>query len=121
MKSGLLLACGMADLAFAAFHLMFWRLFGWPERLAASGRLNSAITQTLNIMLTLVFVLYGGKLLVLGARGDPADAYLIASGVLFGLVRSVLQVVLFGLHSAGSKAFLAVALGATALHAAVLL
>lgn len=121
MRNGLLLACGAADLAFAAFHLMFWRLFGWPESLAASGRLNSAITQTMNIMLTLVFVLYGGKLVALGVQGVPADAYLIASGVLFGLVRSVLQGVLFGLRSAASKAFLAVALTTTALHAAVLL
>lgn len=121
MNSTLLLIAGTLDLAFAAFHGLFWRLFGWPERLEPSGRLNSAITQTLNIMLTLVFVLYAAKLLQLGWNGMRADGFLLAAGVLFGLVRSALQPLMFGLNSGLSRLFLAIALATTMVHAAAML
>lgn len=121
MSAALALLAGVLDLCFALFHLLFWRLFGWPERLAASGRTNAAITQTLNIMLTLVFVLYGLKLVHLGWLGLGADPQLLAAGVLFGLVRSALQPLLFGLESGLSRLFLAVALATTAVHAGAML
>lgn len=121
MNTVLTVLAGLLDLGFAAFHLLFWRLFGWPERLKASGRTNAAVTQTLNIMLTLVFVLYGAKLLHLGLQGLRADRELLGAGVLFGLVRSALQPVLFGLDSGLSRLFLAVALGTTAVHAGAML
>ncbi|MFJ5368804.1 hypothetical protein ACIPIA_06245, partial [Bosea sp. CER48] len=58
----MLAAAGLLDLGFALFHAAFWRLFGWPRRLAASGGLNMAITQTLNAMLGFVFLAYGTAL-----------------------------------------------------------
>jgi hypothetical protein len=65
----MLMLAAVLDLAFAAFHLGFWRLFGWPARLKGSGNLNAAITQTLNVMLTFTFVSYGATLLWLWYRG----------------------------------------------------
>ena len=39
----LLLLCALHSLAFAAFHLGFWRLFDWPRSLAGTTRANRAI------------------------------------------------------------------------------
>ena len=39
----------------AAFHLLFWRLLGWPGTLAASGAVNRGVTQILNLALTYLF------------------------------------------------------------------
>ena len=120
MSQTLTLLAGMLDLGFAVFHMLFWRLFGWPERLEASGRTNAAITQTMNIMLTLVFVLYGGWLIHAGWTGIPAGNHVLLCGVAFGLLRSCLQPLMFGLQTGASNAFLAMALVATAIHAAAM-
>jgi hypothetical protein len=52
-----ILAAGVFDLALAFFHLFFWRLFGWPGSLQASGRVNRGVTQILNFAITYLFVL----------------------------------------------------------------
>jgi hypothetical protein len=72
------------DLGFAAFHAAFWRLFGWPGSLRHSGRVNAAITQTLNVMLAFVFAAYGGALAVLAWRGAPVPAFVPACGAAAG-------------------------------------
>lgn len=113
MKSGFVIAAGLFDLATAVFHILFWRLFNWPESLKGSGRLNTAITQTLNIMLTYVFVVYGVSLLVQDAA---ASSFLLLSGAVFGAIRIGLQFYLFGVKSRASLAFVAAALFGTILH-----
>lgn len=47
--------CGVHSLAFALFHLMFWRLFDWPRDLRGSSVATRAVTQILNLRLTYVF------------------------------------------------------------------
>lgn len=121
MNQTLIFLAGCADIGFAIFHVFFWKLFGWPAGLKASGSVNSGITQTLNIMLTLVFLLYGGKLIAFGWAGTQPDPYMLVCGILFGVVRSALQPVMFGMQGIASKGFLAIALAVTSLHAAVLL
>jgi hypothetical protein len=113
MKTALVLAAGYFDLAIAAFHILFWRLFGWPESLAGSGRLNTAITQTLNIMLTYVFVVYGVTVIMQGAEASPA---LLLAGFGFGVIRILLQFYLFGVRSRASILFTAAAALGTLLH-----
>ncbi len=120
MNQTLILMAGFADIGFAIFHMFFWKLFGWPDRLKVSGALNSAITQTLNIMLTLVFLLYGGKLIALGWAGAQPDLYMLACGIIFGVVRAVLQPIMFGMQSLASKGFFVLAAAAIALHVAIL-
>ena len=51
----LILACALFNLGFGVFHLLFWRLLGWPASLAPAGGLNRAVTQTLNLMLCYCF------------------------------------------------------------------
>ena len=81
MKTAFVIAAGLFDVAIVVFHVLFWRLFRWPESLAGSGRLNSAITQTLNVMLTYVFAVYAAALLWQGSGAGPA---LLLPGVGFG-------------------------------------
>jgi hypothetical protein len=47
---------GVHSLAFAAFHLAFWRLFDWKHELRKVGRPTRAVTQILNLRLTYVFL-----------------------------------------------------------------
>lgn len=52
----LLALCAAHSFAFAAFHLAFWKLFGWREQLPRLSRANRAIVQILNLRLTYVFL-----------------------------------------------------------------
>jgi hypothetical protein len=98
----LFLAAGLLDLGFTLFHAAFWRLFGWPERLAPSGPLNTAITQTLNLMLSFVFVMYGAALI--WQAGEPAAPWpLPVAGGLFWLLRLALQLFWFDLRPLASR------------------
>lgn len=93
---------GAFDVGFALFHLLFWRIFDWHRTILPSGALNSAITQTLNVMLTYCFVLYGGWLLWAVAAGTRPDPMLLGAGAGFWLLRAVLQPMLFGLRRTAS-------------------
>lgn len=89
---------GLIDVAFGVFHLAFWRVFGWPERLLPSGRLNTAITQTINAVLTYVFVVYGGALVVWSYGGTRAHWFVLAAGAGFWALRFVLHFVWFDMR-----------------------
>lgn len=113
MKGVFVMAAGLVDVAMVIFHVLFWRLFHWPESLKPSGRLNTAITQTLNIMLTYVFAVYAVALLWLGRE---AGAALLLPAVGFGVLRIWLQFRLFGVEGRTSRFFVAVMVLGTFLH-----
>lgn len=106
----------LIDLGFAAFHLAFWKLFGWPASLAASGALNAAVTQTLNVMLTFVFLAYGGIVLWCAATGGPVAPAALLAGCAFWALRFVLQLVLFQRHRPASIAIAAIFGAAAVVH-----
>lgn len=86
---------GLHCLAFAVFHLAFWRLFRWKHELAKLGTANRAIMQILN--LRLVYVFLGMGLLSLAFTRELLDTRLghvvLAFMALFWLGRSVEQLV----------------------------
>ncbi|WP_312366295.1 hypothetical protein [Stenotrophomonas sp.] len=86
---------GLHCLAFAVFHLAFWRLFHWKHELAKLGTANRAIMQILN--LRLVYVFLGMGLLSLAFTRELLDTRLghvvLAFMALFWLGRSVEQLV----------------------------
>jgi hypothetical protein len=49
----------MYNLAFAGFHMMFWKIFKWNEDLKKNSVGNRAIMQILNIRLIYIFLLMG--------------------------------------------------------------
>ena len=52
-----LFLCGLYNLAFAAFHLYFWKIFKWKEDFKRNSIANRAIIQILNIRLIYIFLL----------------------------------------------------------------
>jgi hypothetical protein len=52
----IVLVCGFYSLAFAVFHLLFWRIFGWKKDLAKLRPENRAIMQILNLRLIYIFL-----------------------------------------------------------------
>ncbi len=114
----LLIASGVLDLAFALFHLAFWRLFGWPARLLPAGRLNAAIAQTLNAMLAFVFAAYGAGL-IWQSRGTDVGSWLLPlAGSAFWALRLGLQIAWFDLRPLASRSITAVFALAAVLHGA---
>lgn len=104
---------GATDLGFAGFHLMFWSLFRWPDRLDGSGSINAAITQTLNWVLIYIFTVYGAALIWLALNGSHVPPLLAWAGAGFWLVRLALQPLLFPMRNWQSIA-ITVAFGLTA-------
>jgi multidrug transporter EmrE-like cation transporter len=118
-------AAGTIDLGFAVFHILFARLFGWPDRLQASGGINAAITQTLNVVLIYIFIAYGTGLLALAVAkpGIPAafsQSYALAGAGGWAL-RTALQFVYFPARRHWSAAITIVFVVAAALHGAAAL
>ena len=58
-KTTILLICGIYNLAFAVFHIFFWKIFNWKNDLRKTSVANRAIMQILNIRLIYVFLLFG--------------------------------------------------------------
>lgn len=52
----LIYLCGAHSLAFAVFHLAFWKLFDWPAALRQTNTATRAVTQILNLRLIYVFL-----------------------------------------------------------------
>lgn len=76
------MACGLRGVAFALFHLAFWRLFDWPRTLQATTRPNRAIAQIANAQLVWVFA---GVSLLCFTMPDPLATTPVGRAVLAGM------------------------------------
>jgi FtsH-binding integral membrane protein len=56
-KFTFLYLCGIYNLAFAIFHVTFWKIFKWNEDLKKTSLANRAVIQILNIRLIYIFLL----------------------------------------------------------------
>ncbi|HZX31074.1 MAG TPA: hypothetical protein VFF03_06960 [Rhodocyclaceae bacterium] len=114
----LLFAGGAFNLAFAIFHLLFWRLFAWKEELARLSFINRAIVQVLNLCLTFSFALFAyisfahPQALLATALGHT----LLGGVAVFWLLRAAYQIVFFKLRHWVSWAFLGAFIGGSALY-----
>ena len=110
-------------LAFAVFHVAFWRLFRWKTELAKLEPLNRAVMQILNlriIYLALVFAWLSWFFTddLLSTRLGRAMTGAIA---LFWAMRAVEQLIFFGVRSKRSNLFVAIFAAGAALYAIPLL
>ncbi len=97
-----LLLCALHSFAFAAFHLAFWRLFGWKRELAKVGLATRAIVQILNLRLVYVFMGIGTACLLFPAelRGTALGRALLWFMVVFWIGRTIEQAMFLRLNHA---------------------
>lgn len=121
MDAWIALVAAAYDIGLGIFHLLFWRLFGWPRSLHSSGQVNAAITQTLNLMLSYSFFAFAAGLMIAATSGGQALPGLAGAGAGFWTIRAFLQPLLFGrTHPVSRWLTLLFLVGAT-LHAAAVL
>jgi hypothetical protein len=116
--STLVVIAGVFNLAFAAFHITFWRLFQWPASLGSIGHANRGILYVLNMALTAFFILVG--VLLLAYSGDVAStglgSALLWGLALFWLARAAVQAPVFGLRKPLSMMLLVIFLFGAGVH-----
>lgn len=116
MDDRLLLAfCAVHSFALAAFHLGFWKLFGWPHAYAGTSLANRVVPQILNLRLIYVFLCIGGVCLAFPRElADTALGHAILLGMSgFWIGRLIEQFVFLPVNHAGVHALSGVfALGA---------
>ena len=83
------------NVALAAFHLGFWRLFRWREELPKLHPANRGVLPVLNIMLTFIFLLMAGLEVLLADEmtGTALGRALVAGMMFFWILRAGLQLV----------------------------
>lgn len=91
---------GLHSLGFAAFHLTFWRLFGWKHELVRVSVANRAIMQILNLRLIYVFFGMGSIALAFAPElvGTRLGHVLLCFMTLFWVGRTIEQLVLLRIN-----------------------
>lgn len=114
---------GIYHLAFALFHLGFWKLFDWKHELQRQTFINRNVIQILNLCLTFVFFAFAWISFTHADALLNADLgrTLLAIIALFWALRAIEQIVFFGVRNAVSLAFLFAFVAGTALYATPLL
>ncbi len=51
----LLYFCGIYNVLFVVFHILFWKIFKWNTSLDKGTKSNKAVIQLLNVMLIFIF------------------------------------------------------------------
>jgi hypothetical protein len=117
-SSVLLLIGGLYNLAFAVFHLFFWKIFRWREDLTSLTRVNRAIMQVLNLCLTFVFFVMAYISIVFRTElsGTELGRALSLSFAVFWFLRMIEQIIFFGLRHKVSSILTVMFLGGSLLY-----
>ena len=101
---------GIYNLAFALFHLMFWRLFRWKEDLASLTRINRAIMQVINLCLNFVFLTFAYISLFHTTEllSTSLGRTLLVLVFIFWILRAIEEIVFFSLRKKISVTLLVV-------------
>jgi hypothetical protein len=97
----ILIIGGVFHLAFAVFHMYFWKLFRWKEDLEKLFWVNRAVMQILNLCLTYLFIVFGVLSIVYRQEmvsTNLGNALLVSIAV-FWILRMIQQLIFFGLKS----------------------
>jgi hypothetical protein len=121
MKSALLLVGGIYSFAFAAFHMLFWKIFRWKADLQRLTSVNRAIIQVINLRLIYVFVIVGLTTVLFPGPLLATDLgeFILGATSLFWLMRAIEQIIFFGLQTAASIIMFGVFLIGCGLFAAI--
>ena len=101
MKNILLSLAGYYCIAFAVFHIFFWKIFRWKADLQRLTDVNRAIMQVLNLCLTFVFLFIGIAVILYQTDflGTKLGTFLLVSMATFWILRATEQIIFFGLKS----------------------
>ena len=103
----ILIIGGVFNLAFAVFHMYFWKLFRWKDELEKLHHVNRAVMQILNLCLTFLFIVFG--VLSIYYRHEMVSTSLgnalLVSIAVFWILRMIEQLIFFGLKSTRSIVF----------------
>jgi len=118
MLRHLIIAGGFFHLGFAAFHLLFWRVFRWKEELRRLGPINRGVMQVLNLCLTFVFLIFAYLSLFLPDEmlTTPVGRPLLAWIAVFWLLRAFQQLIFFSRRQWASWALFALLLVGAGLY-----
>jgi uncharacterized membrane protein YedE/YeeE len=101
-------------LAFALFHLAFWKLFDWKRELPKMNAINRGVIQVLNLRLTYVFFVvafisffFSDDLLTTNLGN-----LILAAISLFALMRAIEQPIFWKFDKIGAVFFIIFMLGA---------
>jgi len=118
VASGLIVAAACFNLAFAIFHLFFWRLFRWQQELSRLNMANRGIMQVLNLCLIYVFASTAALLFLfpIEVAGTELGRFLLAAMTGFWLLRAILQPMFFRLQHPFSKTLFGLFILGTTIH-----
>lgn len=87
--------CGVHSLAFAVFHMAFWKLLDWPRDLRGTSVATRAVTQILNLRLTYVLLAVAAACFFLpqDLAGTRLGRFLLGAMALFWLGRLIEQAI----------------------------
>lgn len=113
-----LVFCAIYNLGFVFFHLLFWKIFHWKEDLASLTHINRSVMQILNLRLTYVFLVMAFVLFIFQAEmmSTSLGQVLLITFSIFWFMRSVEQVIFFGIRNWVSNTLLVVFLIGGFLH-----
>jgi hypothetical protein len=116
MKETLLFIGGLYNLAFAIFHILFWKIFRWKRSLRRLLPQDRAIMQVMNIRLIYIFFVFAyisifhQECLISTQLGNV----IIIVISLFWFMRAIEQIIFFSLKNFISIVFIIISLiGAT--------
>ncbi len=105
---------GFYCLAFALFHLAFWKLFDWKTELPKLNSINRGVMQVLNLRLTYIFFVFA--FLCFFFAEDLLETNLgnviLGAISLFALMRAVEQLIFWKIEKIGAAFFVIFLLGA---------
>ncbi|PXY45826.1 hypothetical protein [Flavobacterium hydrophilum] len=85
--------CGFYNIAFALFHIGFWKIFHWNTDLKKLSFANKAIMQILNIQIIYYFIFTAVVCFVFPTElaNTKFGNYFLAGTSLFWLIRTIQQ------------------------------
>jgi hypothetical protein len=95
---------GFYHIAFAVFHLLFWRLFDWKNDLRQLSFINRGVMQILNLRIIYVFlaIAFLSFFFAENLLSTVLGKAIMTAISLFWLMRAAEQIVFFGLRKAAS-------------------
>jgi hypothetical protein len=97
--------CGIFNLGFALFHVLFWKIFRWGADLRSLIPANRAIMQVMNLCLIFLFLFFGALTIYYNSQllATELGKTILLAISLFWLFRAIEQPVFFDFNNLFSR------------------